>query len=79
MTVTGTVTAFDERRGLDRRRGGLGAGACSLAETKYSYEAYLERTRRACDALVTPPRPVAAGRPTISIERKDGLSQRIAS
>ena len=34
----------------DRARA-VGARARHLAETKYSYEAYLERTRRACSAL----------------------------
>jgi glycosyltransferase involved in cell wall biosynthesis len=38
----------------------LGRNARTLAETKYSYEAYLERTRRACGALApdTPLSPV---------------------
>ena len=38
----------------------LGRSARTLAETKYSYEAYLERTRRACGALApdTPLAPV---------------------
>jgi glycosyltransferase involved in cell wall biosynthesis len=38
----------------------LGRRARTLAETKYSYEAYLERTRRACGALApdTPLAPV---------------------
>jgi len=33
------------------RAAALGGRARHLAETKYSYEAYLERTRQACDAL----------------------------
>ncbi len=33
----------------------LGNNARVLAETKYSYEAYLDRTRRACRALASPP------------------------
>ncbi len=33
----------------------LGRNARTLAETKYSYEAYLDRTRRACRALTSPP------------------------
>ena len=33
----------------------LGRNARVLAETKYSYEAYLDRTRRACRALASPP------------------------
>jgi glycosyltransferase involved in cell wall biosynthesis len=38
----------------------LGRNAHTLAETKYSYDAYLERTRRACGALApdTPLAPV---------------------
>ena len=35
--------------------GRLGRNARVLAETKYSYEAYLDRTRRACRALASPP------------------------
>ncbi len=38
----------------------LGRHARELAETKYSYEAYLERTRRACGALAPPAVPIAA-------------------
>jgi glycosyltransferase involved in cell wall biosynthesis len=37
----------------------IGSQARELAETKYSYEAYLERTRRACAALLPPAPPVA--------------------
>jgi glycosyltransferase involved in cell wall biosynthesis len=37
----------------------LGACAHELAETKYSYDAYLERTRRACAALMPTAPPVA--------------------
>jgi glycosyltransferase involved in cell wall biosynthesis len=45
------------------RGAAIGARARALAETKYSYEAYLRRTRQACDWLVgTPVAPeVAAG------------------
>jgi glycosyltransferase involved in cell wall biosynthesis len=32
----------------------VGRRARELADAKYSYEAYMERTRRACDALVSP-------------------------
>ncbi len=41
----------------DRRRAAeVGRRARELADTKYSYEAYLARTRQACDALMpTPP------------------------
>jgi len=38
----------------------VGARARALAETKYSYEAYLERTRQAVAALVPPPQPAEA-------------------
>jgi glycosyltransferase involved in cell wall biosynthesis len=37
----------------------VGANARRLAETKYSYEAYLERTRRACAGLFPPDRPLS--------------------
>jgi glycosyltransferase involved in cell wall biosynthesis len=37
----------------------LGREARELAETKYSYDAYLDRTRRACAALLPPAPPVA--------------------
>jgi glycosyltransferase involved in cell wall biosynthesis len=44
----------------DRPRAiGLGARARALAASKYSYEAYLERTRQACAALVPPQAPGA--------------------
>jgi glycosyltransferase involved in cell wall biosynthesis len=43
-----------------RRAAEVGRRARELAETKYSYEAYLERTRQACAALVPPASPVAA-------------------
>jgi glycosyltransferase involved in cell wall biosynthesis len=41
---------------------GVGERARLLAETKYSYDAYLDRTREACTALAggTPARLVAA-------------------
>jgi len=37
------------------RAAAVGRRARELAETKYSYEAYLERTRQACTALMTTP------------------------
>jgi hypothetical protein len=42
------------------RSGELGRRARELAQTKYSYDAYLERTQRACGALApgTPLAPV---------------------
>jgi glycosyltransferase involved in cell wall biosynthesis len=42
------------------RAAALGHQARQLAETKYSYDAYLERTRQACRALVDPSAPCAA-------------------
>ena len=50
------------RRGAltDRERAAtVGRQARQLADTKYSYEAYLERTRQACDALTSPAPPGA--------------------
>jgi glycosyltransferase involved in cell wall biosynthesis len=43
----GIVTALQDTARAAR----VGAQARDLAETKYSYEAYLERTRQACAAL----------------------------
>ncbi|MEQ1909348.1 MAG: glycosyltransferase family 4 protein [Vicinamibacterales bacterium] len=43
----GILVALTDRA----RASAVGANAKHLAETKYSYEAYLERTRRACAAL----------------------------
>ena len=40
----------------------IGVQARQLAETKYSYEAYLDRTRDACGALASPEAPMAPGR-----------------
>jgi glycosyltransferase involved in cell wall biosynthesis len=37
-----------------------GRSARALADTKYSYDAYLDRTRRACRALASPPEQGAA-------------------
>ena len=36
--------------------------ARELAETKYTYEAYLERTRQACAALVSQAPPIAVAK-----------------
>ncbi|MGC4081338.1 MAG: glycosyltransferase family 4 protein [Vicinamibacterales bacterium] len=41
----------------------LGANAQRLAETKYSYEAYLEKTERACAALFSSATPLSPGSP----------------
>jgi glycosyltransferase involved in cell wall biosynthesis len=41
------------------RSAAIGRRAQALANTKYSYEAYLDRTRQACAALVEPPPPAA--------------------
>jgi glycosyltransferase involved in cell wall biosynthesis len=46
----------------------VGARARELAETKYSYEAYLERTRQACEALF--PESAAESAPPVRV-RKD--------
>jgi glycosyltransferase involved in cell wall biosynthesis len=42
-----------------RRAADVARRALELAGTKYSYEAYLERTRQACAALMRPASPVA--------------------
>jgi glycosyltransferase involved in cell wall biosynthesis len=47
----GIVAALIDRDRATR----VGRQARDLAETKYSYEAYLERTRQACDALFADP------------------------
>jgi glycosyltransferase involved in cell wall biosynthesis len=44
------------------RSAAVGASAQRLAATKYSYAAYLERTRRACSALATPLGPAAVAK-----------------
>jgi glycosyltransferase involved in cell wall biosynthesis len=51
----GILVALEDRA----RAEAVSLGARRLAETKYSYEAYLERTRRACAAL-QPAAPAAA-------------------
>jgi glycosyltransferase involved in cell wall biosynthesis len=60
-----TARAFAEgiRRAIEDRAeaAALGVRARQLADTKYSYDAYLERTRRACD-LLQPAAPAVAGR-----------------
>jgi glycosyltransferase involved in cell wall biosynthesis len=45
------------------RAAAVGSNAKRLAETKYSYEAYLERTRRACAALDPSGTPLPPGSP----------------
>jgi glycosyltransferase involved in cell wall biosynthesis len=53
----GILTALEDHG----RAVSVSRGARELAERKYSYEAYLERTRRACAALEPPaPAPAAA-------------------
>jgi glycosyltransferase involved in cell wall biosynthesis len=48
---------------LERERGAaIGQRARELADTKYTYEAYLERTRQACEALLPSPVGVAAAK-----------------
>ncbi len=51
--ATGILTAIDDRA----RASAVGERARELADRKYSYEAYLERTRRACRALAAPAAP----------------------
>jgi glycosyltransferase involved in cell wall biosynthesis len=50
----GILSALEPVRGA-----AIGRRARQLADSKYSYDAYLERTRRACSALTSPPAPVA--------------------
>jgi len=52
----GVLAALGDRARADA----IGARARHLAETKYSYEAYLERTREACAALEGTARPPGA-------------------
>jgi glycosyltransferase involved in cell wall biosynthesis len=60
VAVLTKPTAEDFARGIlavlqgDPQVGGVGERARRLAETKYTYEAYLERTREACRSLVPP-------------------------
>jgi glycosyltransferase involved in cell wall biosynthesis len=56
------------------RSAAIGASAQHLAATKYSYAAYLERTRQACSALVTPPEPSEPARPA----RPAGVAKDVA-
>jgi glycosyltransferase involved in cell wall biosynthesis len=53
----GILTALND---LERARE-IGKGARALADTKYSYEAYLLRTRQACDHLTAKSTPQVAG------------------
>ena len=54
----GIVRALQDRR-LARQ---LGERALALAESRYNYDAYLDRTREACEALAgTPAQAVAGG------------------
>ncbi len=55
----GVITAMRE----PDRAARIGDAARRLAETKYSYEAYLEKTRRACAALAGTERLVPPGAP----------------
>jgi len=47
----GVLTLLDD----SQRAAAIGGRARELADTKYSYDAYLERTRRACSALLDDP------------------------
>ncbi len=51
--AAGIVAALTDRARAER----VGRAARALADTKYSYEAYLEKTRQACAALFDAPRP----------------------
>ena len=53
--AAGILDALGDRARADA----VGLNARRLAETKYSYEAYLERTREACAALEGAPPPGA--------------------
>lgn len=53
--AAGIVSAIDD----PARAAEIGRRASALAATKYSYEAYLEKTRQACAALAAPPAPGA--------------------
>ena len=59
--VIGYVTAEDYAGGIlagladTARAAAIGNRARELAETKYSYAAYLDKTRQACDALFPAP------------------------
>jgi glycosyltransferase involved in cell wall biosynthesis len=53
----GILTAIDDRKLASE----IGQRARELADTKYSYEAYLERTRQACAALAKAADPAAYG------------------
>ena len=55
--AAGILTALTD---VDRARE-VGLGALALADTKYSYEAYLSRTRQACDHLTAKSTPQVAG------------------
>jgi glycosyltransferase involved in cell wall biosynthesis len=59
--VTPEAFAAGVLRGLDDRAesDAIGRRARELADTKYSYEAYLEKTRQACAALMSPALPGA--------------------
>ena len=54
----GILTALNDRD----RAAAVSRQARELAETKYSYEAYLDRTRQACAALVPSSPPIAVAK-----------------
>ena len=57
-TARRRAAAGEWRQGT-ARAATIGQQARTLAETKYSYAAYLERTREACAALMASPPAVA--------------------
>jgi glycosyltransferase involved in cell wall biosynthesis len=60
----GILTALSNRA----RAAEVGANAKHLADTKYSYEAYLERTRRACAALDPSGAPLTPGPSPVNVK-----------
>jgi glycosyltransferase involved in cell wall biosynthesis len=65
--AAGILAALD-----DPTRAAVGRRARELADTKYTYDAYLEKTRRAYGALVAP----AAGAPVKSVKDASGVEDR---
>ena len=56
-TPTEFATGILEAIGNQERAARIGAGAAELAATKYSYDAYLARTREAVDRLASTATP----------------------
>ncbi len=62
VSARSSPMACSRRSRIPARAAAVGRRARELAETKYSYEVYLERTRRACGALARSEAPVAPGK-----------------